>query len=166
MVEVKAGRPEFDLQVRVVQLVQRACQSGCRLHASDARLLDVLLQASLNGLFTTKKQAFDAKRAGAKRGVADLQLPLPRGPFHGLAVELKTKRGAVREEQRRYLTALSFDAGWLAVVMRERAAPAADLIVWYAGLPPHEVSAAYAAAAQRRAEWAQEAASRFGAELF
>ena len=44
---------------------------------------------------------------GARRGVPDLMLPIPVGPYHGLWLEFKAEDGAVSHEQRRWLDALA-----------------------------------------------------------
>jgi hypothetical protein len=47
------------------------------------------------------------KREGRKRGVPDVMLPIPRGRYHGLFVEMKRVRGGtVTAEQRAWLEAL------------------------------------------------------------
>ena len=47
-----------------------------------------------------------AKREGVRKGVPDICLPVPRGSYHGLYVELKAKGGRVKPEQREWLHAL------------------------------------------------------------
>jgi hypothetical protein len=55
------------------------------------------------------------KREGRKRGVPDVMLPIPRGKYHGLFVEMKRlKGGATSPEQRAWLAALS-EQGYRAV---------------------------------------------------
>lgn len=53
------------------------------------------------------------KREGRKKGVPDMLLPIPRGTYHGLFVELKAKGGRPTPEQREWLHALQ-DAGYAA----------------------------------------------------
>jgi hypothetical protein len=55
------------------------------------------------------------KAEGVKRGVPDYVLPVARGGFHGLAIELKAKGGRVSPEQRQWLDALRAQ-GWAAYV--------------------------------------------------
>ncbi len=44
------------------------------------------------------------KRMGVKKGVPDLFLPVPRGGFHGLWVEMKRKKGGrVSDEQKAWI---------------------------------------------------------------
>lgn len=40
------------------------------------------------------------KRMGVKRGVPDLCLPIPRGKYHGLYIEMKTETGRPTPEQK------------------------------------------------------------------
>ena len=47
------------------------------------------------------------KKEGVKKGVPDLCLPVARGEFHGLYIEMKAaKRGRVSDEQKQWLMAL------------------------------------------------------------
>lgn len=39
------------------------------------------------------------KAMGVKKGVPDLCLPVPRGPFHGLYMEMKTREGRTTQAQ-------------------------------------------------------------------
>ena len=50
-----------------------------------------LLNGSLNGVKLTIGQAVKAKKQGMKKGFPDIQLPVPRGGYHGLFIELKIK---------------------------------------------------------------------------
>ena len=61
------------------------------------------------------------RREGLKRGVPDIFLPVPRGKYHGLFIELKrTKNSSVSDDQKGWLEALrrqGYDAhickGWV-----------------------------------------------------
>lgn len=58
------------------------------------------------------------KLEGVKAGVPDLLLLVPRGGFHGLAVELKRRKGGYASaEQKKWLQALTA-AGYKAVVCK------------------------------------------------
>uniref|UniRef100_A0A6H1ZER9 Putative VRR-NUC domain-containing protein n=1 Tax=viral metagenome TaxID=1070528 RepID=A0A6H1ZER9_9ZZZZ len=60
-----------------------------------------LLTGSLNGVRLTIGQAVKAKRAGMKKGYPDIHLPVSRGGFHSLYIELKRlKGGRVEPEQK------------------------------------------------------------------
>ncbi len=53
-----------------------------------------------NGEFRNMATAVRLKAMGVKRGVLDLMLPVPRGPYHGLWVEMKRpKNNGKREGQ-------------------------------------------------------------------
>lgn len=61
-----------------------------------------LLSASLNGVKLTKAQAGKAKAAGMLTGESDVRLPVARGGFAGLLVEMKHGRNTATEEQLAY----------------------------------------------------------------
>jgi hypothetical protein len=59
------------------------------------------------------------KREGVKQGVPDIFLPVARGPYHGLFIEMKAgKRGKVSEQQEYYLNRLAWN-GYQAIVCRD-----------------------------------------------
>ena len=55
------------------------------------------------------------KNLGVRRGFPDLTLWLPRGGFHGLAVELKAGKGKPTPEQLAWLDHMA-SIGWMAAV--------------------------------------------------
>jgi len=56
------------------------------------------------------------KRQGVKRGIPDLFLPVPRGKFHGLFIEMKRDtKSRLRPEQRQWLDAL-MEHGYMTAV--------------------------------------------------
>jgi hypothetical protein len=58
------------------------------------------------------------KREGAKRGVPDIILLHPSGPYHGLAIEMKKEKGGtVSPEQKEWIKNLT-DEGYKATVCR------------------------------------------------
>ena len=59
-----------------------------------------------NGGKRTVSEAVRFKRAGVKAGVPDLFLPVPKGNYHGLWIEMKAKGGRIRPEQREWIEAL------------------------------------------------------------
>lgn len=60
-----------------------------------------------NGGARAKTTAARLKAAGVKAGVPDLCLPVARGGFHGLYIELKTGTNKTTERQNQWLDALS-----------------------------------------------------------
>lgn len=77
-----------------------------------------LLFAVPNGGHRNPVVAARMKAEGVKRGVPDYMLPVPRGPWHGLFVELKRERGGrVSEDQRRMIRLLE-EQGYRVVVAR------------------------------------------------
>ena len=60
-----------------------------------------------NGGKRSKAEAARFKAQGVKAGVPDICLPVPRGKYHGLYIELKrVKGGRVSEAQGEYIEAL------------------------------------------------------------
>ncbi len=77
-----------------------------------------LLNANLNGLYTTPQQARLAKMCGMKAGIPDLDLPVACQGYHGLRIELKRRGGTpcdVRPSQSRWLERLN-EQGYYATV--------------------------------------------------
>lgn len=68
-----------------------------------------------NGGHRSKAAAGKAKAEGVRRGVPDYLLPVPRGGFIGLAIELKALDGHESTEQRAWRRALT-EHGWQARV--------------------------------------------------
>lgn len=58
-----------------------------------------LLRGSMNGVRLTKAQAGKAKAAGMRKGEHDVTLPVARGKYIGLSVELKAGKGGPTKEQ-------------------------------------------------------------------
>ena len=57
-----------------------------------------------NGGRRDKKEAANLKRQGVKAGVSDIFIPLARGKYHGLYIELKTKTGKPSAEQKEFIS--------------------------------------------------------------
>ena len=73
------------------------------------------------------------KAMGVKKGVPDLCLPVARGGFHGLYIEMKTPSGKASAAQRWWVTRLT-EQGYRAVVCHGYDAAVAELC-WYLSLP-------------------------------
>lgn len=66
-----------------------------------------LLHAIHNSTPTTPKVALQQKLMGTVRGIPDLFLPVPRGGYHGIYIELKrSKGGSVSADQKAIIAAL------------------------------------------------------------
>lgn len=52
-----------------------------------------------NERYCTPQQGKQLQRMGVRRGVPDLFLPVPRGPYHGLWIEMKTESGRTTGDQ-------------------------------------------------------------------
>ena len=71
-----------------------------------------LLSCSLNGVKLSKAQAGKAKAAGMLKGEHDVKLPVRRGEYSGLSIELKHGRNKPTEDQLWYGKRLTAQ-GWL-----------------------------------------------------
>ena len=68
-----------------------------------------------NGGLRSKSEAVRFKRAGVKKGVPDLFLPVARKGYHGLWIEMKRQKGGrLSPEQKEWIDGL-FNQGYLAV---------------------------------------------------
>lgn len=105
----------------------------------NARRLPALarLYAIPNGGGRSKAQAGMLKAEGVRKGVFDLCLPVARGGWHGLYIEMKAIGGRVSLEQRSELTLLAHDGylGMVAFGMRS----AIEIIEWYLAKPRTEI---------------------------
>jgi len=63
-----------------------------------------MLHCSLNGVKLSATQARIAKAQGMLSGVPDLFLPVPRGCFHGLYIEMKSEKGRLTDNQKWFLS--------------------------------------------------------------
>lgn len=54
-----------------------------------------------NGGTRQAREAHNLRLQGVRRGVPDIFLPVPRGDFHGLFVEMKRQRGGVVSEHQK-----------------------------------------------------------------
>lgn len=90
-----------------------------------------LLEGSMNGVKLTKAQAGKAKAAGMLRGSHDIKLPVSRGPYIGLSIELKYGKNKPTEEQLWYGQRLT-EEGWR-VEYAWSWTDARDIIVQYLG---------------------------------
>ncbi len=66
-----------------------------------------MLHSSLNGVKMTKAQAVRAIAQGMKKGVADLFLPVKKGVYSGLYIEMRSEKGRTSIDQSKFLTAVS-----------------------------------------------------------
>ncbi|KAF1711078.1 nuclease [Pseudoxanthomonas kalamensis DSM 18571] len=95
------------------------------------------LHAVPNGGLRNKRVAAQLKAEGVRPGVPDYLLPVPRGPFVGLALELKRLHGGrVSREQHEWLAHLT-SAGWATAVCHGWEAAWAS-VVDYMGQEPHQ----------------------------
>ena len=100
---------EYDIQRNVFLWAQMLCREHPELE---------LLNASLNGVRLTIGQAKKVKKSGMRKGYPDLFLPVARGGYHGLYIELKRKKGGkVSESQLWWLERLELQ-GYYTTIAR------------------------------------------------
>lgn len=86
-----------------------------------------------NGAYVSIGVAVKLKRAGTRRGVPDLSLPVARGGYHGLYVEMKrVKGGRVDPDQEACHTFLR-DAGYRVSVCKGWEAAKAEILDYLRG---------------------------------
>lgn len=124
--EIKQPVSETSHQIAVIQWTQ---QPEIRSKWPELKLLHHIP----NERICTPQQGKTLKRMGLRKGVPDLCLPVARGPYHGLYIEMKTENGKASEEQNWWgeqLTAQGFFwgicHGWES---------AACVLEWYLSLP-------------------------------
>lgn len=66
----------------------------------------------------TKSYGAAMKRAGMRKGFPDLFIPLPRGEYHGLFIEMKHGKNNATDEQIYWLRLLSYN-GYKVAIARE-----------------------------------------------
>ena len=74
-----------------------------------------LLHHCPNGGSRNKAEAVKLKQMGVKAGIPDLSLPVPKGIYNGLYIEMKYDKGTIQKSQKEMLKALA-DAGHYCVV--------------------------------------------------
>jgi hypothetical protein len=117
---------------------QRAVFEWARLLERRRPELALLLHIP-NGGLRNAPEAARFKGEGVRRGFPDMFLPVARGGYHGLMVELKRARGGrVSDDQMAWLSALN-EQGYRAVVARG-AAEAIREITQYLDMPAYHYS--------------------------
>jgi len=111
---------EHEEQVAVIDWANKICGQRRELN---------LLYAVPNGGQRNKAVAGKLKAEGVKSGVSDLVLPVARGRYHGLYLEMKAKNGNLTTNQAWWLTELSRQ-GYCALWARG-ADRAIYLLQWY-----------------------------------
>lgn len=88
---------EYDHQVALI--------AWCETHKARVPELGYLF-ASNNGIRVTIGVAVKMKKAGMKKGVPDLFLPIPRQGYHGFFIEMKVGKNITSDEQCEWLAVL------------------------------------------------------------
>lgn len=107
---------------------QRVLMSWAELEAQREHPELALLYHVPNGGARNKATAGKLRAEGVKAGVPDLCLPVARGGYHGLYIELKRVQGGrLREAQKQWLAALEAQ-GYRTAVCRGWAEAKAELL--------------------------------------
>ena len=85
-----------------------------------------------NGGSRNKIEAVNLKRQGVKNGVSDVFLPLSKGEYHGLFIEMKVGRNKPSEEQKEFLEYVN-SGGYYGTVCYGFE-EAREIILWYLDL--------------------------------
>lgn len=98
-----------------------------RFGVADERLLFCVPNAGKRSF----KMAAWLRREGLRKGLPDLMLAVPRGPFHGMFIEMKTSTGKPTSEQLELMTLLRLQD--YNVIMARGATEAIRAITAYLG---------------------------------
>jgi hypothetical protein len=71
-----------------------------------------------NGGRRTFTEGIKFKRCGVRKGVPDLCLPFPSGPYHGAYIELKRIKGSQVSEEQKYWLIYLRSVGYFAEVAK------------------------------------------------
>ena len=119
----RRAQPEF--------LIQSALFEWARLPVVQAQLPGIdLLEGSMNGVKLTASQAGKAKAAGMLKGSHDIKLPVARGAYIGLSIELKAGKNKPTQEQLKHGQRLQ-DEGWKVEYVWDDWTKAKAIIVGY-----------------------------------
>lgn len=91
-----------------------------------------------NGGQRNKATAARLKAEGVKAGVPDICLPVARGGYHGLYIELKASKGKVSKVQKEWIKCLNAE-GYFAVVCHGWAESAEAIMAYLDGKITKEV---------------------------
>lgn len=81
-----------------------------RNEAEEQAIVVKIIEGCNCPIFHIPNGAYGAKnlsRQGVRAGVPDLMIPVARGAYHGLFIEMKIKKGTVSEKQRRWIDLLN-----------------------------------------------------------
>lgn len=115
--------PEFAMQTALFTWARMACVQ------SQYPGLD-LLEGSMNGVKLTAAQAGKAKAAGMLKGAHDITLPVARGSYIGLSIELKAGKNKPSPEQIAYGNRLKRE-GWEVLYIWDDWSLVKDEIIFY-----------------------------------
>tara|TARA_R100001530_G_C4310935_1_gene152995 strand:- start:211 stop:621 length:411 start_codon:yes stop_codon:yes gene_type:complete len=94
---VRNKQPEHELQKTVATFLDLMILQGGE---------SPLYSATVGGVRTTMRQAIKMKQTGYKKGIPDIIIFESRNGYHGLAIELKTKKGYASKHQKEWIEKL------------------------------------------------------------
>lgn len=97
---------EHKYRVRSEATEQEAVIRWCRNHTGQFPELDLIFHIP-NGGSRNKLEAARLKMQGVRAGVCDLFLPVPRGIYHGLFIEMKYGTGRPSQAQKDFISAVT-----------------------------------------------------------
>lgn len=114
---MKVKRPRTRAPIRQLE----ACEQTKLFHWASVKSKEVHELALLfhipNGGYRSKMEAGRLKLQGVKAGVPDIFLPVPRGPWHGLWIEMKRPdgKGRVSGHQQVWMVELSLQGYFVTI---------------------------------------------------
>ena len=100
-----------------------------------------LLHHCPNGGRRNKPEAVKLKQMGVKAGIPDLCLPVPKGEYSGLYIEMKFEKGRLEESQKKMLQLLTNQGHYCAVCYG--AEEAINVLEQYLSLKKEPISKRY-----------------------
>ena len=112
-----------------IWLMQWSQQPSIRQQHPDLKLLYHIPNER-----SDKKQAAILKKMGVKRGVPDLCLPVARGHFHGLYIEMKRSDGGRTSDDQIWWNEQLLSKGYASVICNGWES-GKEALLWYLNLP-------------------------------
>ena len=121
------GQPKKNISAEAQE--QEALFAWARLSAAKYPGLELMYHIPNEGKRTVSNGAA-LKRQGLKKGVPDICLPVPKGKYHGMYIEMKKKGEKPTAEQKKYINELA-KQGYACIIADKGWADAAELIKEY-----------------------------------
>ena len=97
--------------------IQASFVSWCQMQVMTGKYPELALVFAIpNGMPVSKRTRGRFVAEGLMQGVSDLFLPVARGKFHGMFIELKKQDGRVSPEQKAFIAAVQAQGYYAKVV--------------------------------------------------